>query len=198
MRVAGLLFPLERCSGDLVGVGDQHAAQGVLANDLGVAARVGRAGHALRERVEVRQIDALACLAEALELEVDGHHVGRLVRGDQRTDHRVDRPVFEAVEVRLDQQIADAVPGPVVEQQAAKHRLLGFGAVGWHAQASDFVVAGVVVERHAGTSSRVSVAASARCACAPAVVSWNWSPLSHQSFSQLPRTALRKTARQSR
>ena len=73
----------------------------------------------------------------------DGDHVGRLAGVDQRADGGVDQAVLVAVEVAVGQQVGGAVPGQVVEQQAAEHALLGLDRMGRHAQARDFVVAGV-------------------------------------------------------
>ena len=112
-----------------------------LAHDLGVAAHVGRARHALRQRVQVGQAAAVLGLAEALQLLEDGDHVGRLAGVDQRADGGVDQPVLVAVEVAVGQQVAGAVPGAVVEQQAAEHALFGLDRVRRHAQPGDLVVA---------------------------------------------------------
>ena len=65
---------------------------------------------------------------------------------------RVDQPVLVAVEVAVGQQVADAVPGAVVEQQAAEHALFGLDRVRRHAQLRDLVVARIVVGRRARTA----------------------------------------------
>ena len=54
---------------------------------------------------------------------------------------RVDQPVLVAVEVGVGEQVADAVPGAVVEQQAAEHALLGLDRMRRDAQLRDLVVA---------------------------------------------------------
>jgi hypothetical protein len=53
---------VEGGGGDLVAGGDQLAQDGPLAHDLGVAAQVGRAGHALRQRIQVGQAAASSAL----------------------------------------------------------------------------------------------------------------------------------------
>ena len=132
---------IERAGRDLVARGDELAQHRALANDLGVAADVGRARHALRERVEVDQAAAVVGLAEPLQLLEDRDHVGRLGRVDQRRDRGVDQAVLVAIEVVFAEQVADPVPGAVVEQQAAEDALLGLGRVRRNAQARDVVVA---------------------------------------------------------
>ena len=52
-----------------------------------------------------------------------------------------------AIEVVFAEQVADPVPGAVVEQQAAEHALLGLGRVRRNAQAGDFVVGADVGRR---------------------------------------------------
>ncbi len=69
---------VEGVGGDLVARRDQLAQHRALAHDLGIAADVGRARHALRQRIQVDQAAALVGLAEALQLLEDGDHVGRL------------------------------------------------------------------------------------------------------------------------
>ena len=131
---------VEGAGGDLVARRDQLAQHRALAHDLGVAPQVGRARHALRQRVQVDQAAAVLGLAEALQLLEDRDHVGRLGGIDQAADRRVDQPVLEAVEVAVDEQVAGAVPGAVVEQQAAEHALLGLDRMRRDAQLRDLVV----------------------------------------------------------
>jgi hypothetical protein len=57
-----------------------------------------------------------------LQLLEHGDHVGRLAGVDQRAPMALkDQPVLVAVEVAVGQQVGGAVPGAVVEQQAAQH-----------------------------------------------------------------------------
>jgi len=65
---------------------------------------------------------------------VHGDHVGRLAGIDQRTDGREDQLVLMAVEVALAQQVPHAIPGIVVQQQAAEHARLGLHRMRRHAQ----------------------------------------------------------------
>ena len=131
---------IEGAGRDLVARGDELPQHRSLANDLGVAADVGRARHALRQRIEVHQAADVFGLAEPLQLLEDGDDVGRLGRVDQRRDRGVDQPVLVAIEVALAEQVADPVPGAVVEQQAADDALLGLDRVRRHAQPGDVVV----------------------------------------------------------
>ena len=117
---------IEGVGGDLVAGLDQLAKHRTLAHDLGVAAQVGRARHALRQRVEVSDAAALLGLAVHLQLLEDRDHVSRLGGRHQLADRLVDQLVLEAVEVAVGQQVAGAVPGAVVQQQAAQHALFGF------------------------------------------------------------------------
>ena len=61
-------------------------------------------------------------------------------------DRRVDQLVLVAVEVAVGQQVADAVPGAVVEQQAAEHALLGLDGMRRDAQLRDLAVARGIVD----------------------------------------------------
>ena len=131
---------IEGTGRDLVAGRHQFAQHRALAHDLGVAADVGCARHALRQRVQVGEAAALFGLAQALQLLEDGDHVGRLGRVDQYRHGREYQSVLEAIEVRLGQQVADPIPRAVVEQQAAEHALLGLDRVRRHAQSRDLVV----------------------------------------------------------
>ena len=53
------------------------------------------------------------------------HHVGRPAGLDQARDVAEDAPVVVAVEIALGDLVGDAVPGAVVEHQAAEQRLFG-------------------------------------------------------------------------
>jgi hypothetical protein len=137
----GAPLRVEGAGGDIVAGGDELAQDRSLAHDLGIAPHIGRAGHALRQRIQVGQAAAVLRLAQALQLLEDGDHIGRLALRHQRADGGVDQPVFVAIEVAVGEQVAGAVPGQVVEQQAAEHALLGFHRMGRHAQARDLLVA---------------------------------------------------------
>ena len=130
--------------------GDQLAQDRALAHDLRVAAHVGRARHALRQRVEVGQAARILGLAGHLQVLVDGDDVGRLAGADQRADGAEDDLVLEAVEVGLGDDVGGAIPGAVVQQQAAEHALLGLDGLRRHAQLGDFVVAGFAAAGQCG------------------------------------------------
>jgi len=91
-------------------------------------------GHVLREAVEVAQAADFLGLAQALQVFINGDDVGRLACVDQARDASVDQPVLVAVKVAVEQQIAHAIPGMVVEQQAAEHARLGLDRVRRHTQ----------------------------------------------------------------
>ena len=112
---------VEGAGGDLVAGADELAQDGALAHDLRVAPDIAGAGHILGQRVEIGQAAHLLRLAQVLQLLVDRDDVGRFGSIDQRTDHAVDEPVLIAVEVTVGQQVANPVPGAVVQQQSAEH-----------------------------------------------------------------------------
>jgi len=119
---------IERGGGDFVARGHQFAQDGAFANDLGVAPDVGRAGHVLRQRVQVGQTTGLIGLAQVLQVFKHRDHVGRLAGVDQRGDGGIGQTVFVAVKVGIVDQVGHAVPGMVVKQQATQHT--GFGLDG--------------------------------------------------------------------
>jgi len=134
------------CGGsDFVAGAHQLAQDGALAHDLGVAADVARAGHVLRQRIQVGKAPDLVRLAQPLQLFVHRDHVGRLGGVDQATHGRVDQPVLIAVEVAVSEQIPNPVPGVVVQQEPAQHAGFRFDRVRRNAQLRDLVVAGKVV-----------------------------------------------------
>ncbi|MCY1217862.1 hypothetical protein D9M72_297920 [compost metagenome] len=135
-----LALRIEGVGGDLVGGGHELAQDGALAHDLGVAPDVARARHVLRERVQVDQPADVVGLAEVLQLLEDRDHVGRLAGIDQPADGRVDQLVLMAVEVAVDQQVAHAVPGAVVQQQAPQHTGFGLDGMRRNAQLRDLAV----------------------------------------------------------
>ncbi len=133
---------VEGVGGDLVAGRHQFAQDGALAHDFGIAADVAGAGHVLRQRVQVGQATYFLGLAQALQLLVHGDHVGGLAGVDQLGNGRKNQLVLVAVKVVLDQQIAYAVPGVVVQQQATEHARLGLDGMRRHAQLRDFAVIG--------------------------------------------------------
>ena len=127
LRVEGL-------GGDLVTGGDQLAQDGALAHDLGITPDVGGAGHELGQLVEVDQPADLFRLAQALQGLEHGDDVGRLGGVDQLGNGLEHQLVLMTVEVAGDEQVGHAIPGVVVQQQAAQHAGLGFDGVRRHTQ----------------------------------------------------------------
>ena len=111
--------------GDIVGHGHQLAQHRTLPHDLRIAADIGRARRILRQRVQIGQATDFLGLAGHLQHLVDRNHVRRLGGGDQARNALEDQTVVEAIEIRFRQEIGNAVPGGVVQQQATEHRLLG-------------------------------------------------------------------------
>ena len=53
--------------------------------------------------------------------------------------------MFKTVKIALRQQVSDAVPGPVIQQQPAKHAGLCLRGVGRNAQLRDLAIQAVVI-----------------------------------------------------
>ncbi|MCY1169046.1 hypothetical protein D9M73_90600 [compost metagenome] len=69
-----------------------------------------------------------------------GHHIGRFVRIDHGPDGCINQLVFGTVEVLVHQQVAHAVPGAVVQQQATQHAGLALDGMRRNAQLRELVV----------------------------------------------------------
>jgi hypothetical protein len=117
---------VECVGGDFVGDGNQPAQHRAIAHDFRIAADIGRAWRVLRQRVQVSQTADVFRLARRAERFVHRDHIGRTRGRDQLADMLEDDSVVVTVEVALREEVGDAVPCRIVEQQAAQHRLLGF------------------------------------------------------------------------
>src|SRR5205807_447742 len=107
-------------------------------------------------------------LAQPLQLLIDGDDVRRLGGVDQAADRRVDQAVLVAVEVAVGEEVADAVPGTVVQQEAAQHAGLGFDRVRRDPQLRDLVVAGkFIVESREDSGHGWCVRGKKGCYAAP-------------------------------
>ncbi len=118
----------------LAGVADLHdAGAGVdqppqdrlLADDLGVVARVGRDRHVGRQRVEVGGSADPGELAPALQRRRHGDRVGRLAPAVEVDDRVVDQLVGRAVEVDAADRLRAVGDGVLGEHHRAQHALLG-------------------------------------------------------------------------
>ena len=116
---------VEGAGGDIVADGDQLSEHGPLVDDFGIAANIGRRRRGVGDFAQIGHAARLLDLVALFDGLVDRHHVGRLAHRDQFADVGEDAPVVVAVEIALGDDIGDAVPGRVVEQQAADQRLLG-------------------------------------------------------------------------
>ena len=116
---------IERIAGDFVADGDQLAQHGTLAHDLGVAPDVGGRGRVVGDLAEIGEATGLIDLVRLFDGLKHRHHVGRTAHLDQLADVAEDAAMVVAVEIGLAHHVADAVPGGIVEQQAADQRLLG-------------------------------------------------------------------------
>ena len=147
-----LALRVEGAGGDVVAGGHQLAQDRPLAHDLGVTADVAGTGHILRQRVQVGQPAHLVALALALQLFIHRDHVGGLGFVDQLAAGGVDQAVLVAVEIAVDQQVADAVPGVVAQQQTSQHAGFGLDRVWRNAQLGHLPVGRrVVVEIRVGS-----------------------------------------------
>jgi hypothetical protein len=140
-----LALRVEGGGGDLVAGSHQFAQDGALTHDLGVASDVGCAGHVLRQRVEVGQAAGFLGLAQVLQVLEHRDHVSGLAAVDQGGDGRIRQAVLVAVEIRIRDQVGHAVPGTVVQQEAAEHAGLRFDGMRGHAQLCDLAIAGITV-----------------------------------------------------
>jgi hypothetical protein len=71
-------------------------------------------------------------------------HVGRLGLRDQLADVVEDQPVVVAVEIVLVDEIGDAIPGGIVQQQPPEHRLFGLDGVRRHLEGIELGIGGRV------------------------------------------------------
>ena len=123
---ADLRVPRHACL--LVDRGDQHALRPLLVHDLGVAADVGCARHARRQRVHVH--DANVFRADVLQGLKHRDDVSRLLLANELRDRAEDGLVVGHVERAFAEQVADQRERAVVQQQPAQHALLGLAGPG--------------------------------------------------------------------
>ena len=103
---------------------DQLPLDGALAHDLGVTPDVVRRWRVLRQRSQIGQPAGLVLVLALLDRLEHRDHVGGPVLLHQLADVAVDAPMVVAVEIAFRENVGDALPGLVVEQQTAQHRLL--------------------------------------------------------------------------
>ncbi len=115
--------------GDLVAGRDQAAQHRALAHDLRVATDVGGRRRVLGERVQVDEAAGVVSLAGIAQRLVDRDRVRGLAAIDQPADGPEDQLVVLPVEVGNADQVGNAVPGSVVDQQPAQDGLLGLDGV---------------------------------------------------------------------
>ncbi|MCY1238254.1 hypothetical protein D9M72_509810 [compost metagenome] len=123
---------------DLAAGRHQLPTQGELAHDQRVLAHAGGAGHVLGQRVERLQADQIV-FPDPLHLVVDREHVGVAAGVDQRADGAVDQSVLLPEKVAVGQQVAHAVPQPVVQQQRTQQRRLALCAPQHHRCQDGFI-----------------------------------------------------------
>ena len=110
--------------GDLVADADQLAQCGALANDLRVGLDVRHRRRVLRQLTEIGQAADLRQVPFLVQLLGQGDHVERRVALGQGEDGTEDEAMIVAIEIAIGYLIEHALPGIVVQHQAAKHRLL--------------------------------------------------------------------------
>ena len=115
---------IECGAGDFIADGHQLAQHRPLMHDLGIAADIGRRRRRVGDFAQIGKAAGLLDLVGLLDGLEHGDHVGRTGGIDQLADMREDAAVIVAIEIRLADDIGDALPGIVVEQQAAEQRLL--------------------------------------------------------------------------
>ena len=111
-----------RC--DLVAGRDQPAQHRTLAHQLRITANVGRRRRVLRQRIQIHESARLlgaAGVAQRLEY---GDRIGRLAGVNEAADRPEDVLMVLPIEIVGADQVGDAIPRGVVEQQSAEHRLL--------------------------------------------------------------------------
>ena len=134
-----LAFVLVRAARDLAADADQLPQQRALADDVGVGADVFGRGRVARESREVRETAGLVGQARARQALGQRDRIARLALLRKVEDRGEDQLVIAPVEVFGTQAVGDGVPGAVVEQQAAEHRLFGFERIRRHAQSRRLV-----------------------------------------------------------
>ena len=112
-----LAHRVERGVGDLGADLRQAALHRALAHDLGVAPDVVRGRRVLRQRAEIGGAAGLVLVLARLDRLGHRDHVGRLAVLDQLGDVAADAAMVVAVEIVARDEVGDAVPGLVVEQQ---------------------------------------------------------------------------------
>ena len=118
-------------AGDVLAGGDEAAQHRALAHDLGIGLDVGGARGVRRQAAQVAQAPGFLQAVLLAQVLGKGDEVAGLAgRHLKLADGVEDQPVVLGVEVLLADLVGQLVPGPVVEQQAAQHRLLGFDGMG--------------------------------------------------------------------
>ena len=117
------------------GLGDFGADFGELAHDRPIAhdfrvtADIGSRGRVLRQCAEIGQAANAFEFLGALQAFRNRDDVSRPRIADQLGDVPINEPVVGAVKIRFADHIGDLVPSGIIEQQPAKHGLLGLHRV---------------------------------------------------------------------
>jgi len=123
---------IQRIGGNLVSRRHQLPQHRTLANDLRVTPDIGGRWGIRRKFAEIGEATGLIALPGRIESFGNGNDIRRFGVFQQLADLPENPPVLVAIEIAVRDQIADPVPGLIVEQQAAEHRLLGLDGVRWH------------------------------------------------------------------
>ena len=115
---------IQRVGSDFIRGGDQLPQYRPFANNFGVALDIGRRWRVRSQFAEVGQPAGTLALARCIQCFGDGDDVGRLGIFKQILDLPENAPVFVPVKVGIRNLIADAIPGLVIQQQAANNGLL--------------------------------------------------------------------------
>jgi hypothetical protein len=134
---------IQGTGGDLVAHRHQLAQDRPLAHDLGIALDVGRRRRVVGDLPEVGHAAGLLGLRGLFQGLEHRHHVGRATGLDQARDVAEDAAVVVTVEIRLGNLVGDAIPGAVVEHQAAEQRLFGLDRMRRQLQRRQLRIAGL-------------------------------------------------------
>ena len=120
---------IQRVGSNFVSRRHQLPQHRTLAHDLRVALDVGCRRRVGRQFTEIGEAAGLLPLASCVKGFSDSHHIGWFGLFQQIADLPENAPVLVAIEIPVGHQIANAIPGLVIEQQTTEDRLLGFNGV---------------------------------------------------------------------
>jgi hypothetical protein len=112
------------------------------ADDLGITADVRRRWRAVGDFTEIGQAAGLIDFVGLFDRFIHSHHVGRPATLDQLADMAKNPPVIVAIKIAFTDDIRNAIPSAVIEQQAADQRLFRLDRMRRQTQGRDFEIGG--------------------------------------------------------